>query len=90
MMCFGAALSSLVAILRMPSLWTIDFLKAYLLVNPAICLMYFSNEKFSYMFLNKNRYFFNKPHLFNITATSLKWWHIIADMYVEGRVVHIF
>ena len=46
--------------------------------------------EFSYMYVNIERYFLNKPHSFNMTVKSLKLKDIIADMYVEGRVVHIF
>ena len=43
-MCFGAALSALVALLIKRYLRTIQFWKVYLLVNLVICLMYFSDE----------------------------------------------
>jgi hypothetical protein len=42
-MCFGAALISLVTLLIKPYSRTMHFLKAYLPVNLAICLMYFSD-----------------------------------------------
>jgi hypothetical protein len=46
--------------------------------------------QFSYMWENTGKHFLNKTHLFWYEWEFIEILVIITDMYVEGRVVHIF